>query len=70
MARCNTCNGCLNHADGYSCSSCKYCLDHPKRGGDNRMRKACQFRWCVQSSMRNGRPDVERRGGGGGGKAR
>ena len=47
MPRCvdNFCNGCLNHMDGYMCGECKYCLDSPQRGGHNRHRKPCVFRW-------------------------
>ena len=49
MPRCvdNFCNGCLNHLDGYSCGDCKYCLDHPQRGGRSKHRKPCVFRWCA-----------------------
>jgi len=47
MPRCNKCNGCLNHQDGYNCRKCKWCLDTKREGGPNKLRKPCMFRTCV-----------------------
>jgi hypothetical protein len=60
MPRCNLCNGCLNHKDGYNCRKCKWCLDSKREGGPNRLRKPCRFRTCIQSK---GGEDVKRMNG-------
>jgi len=40
---CESCRGCL----APNCSVCKYCLDKPKFGGSNRLKKKCLERQCV-----------------------
>lgn len=49
MPRCGECNGCLNHADGFTCDTCKYCLDSNRLGGPARLRTPCEKRSCVQN---------------------
>jgi len=39
---CEACRGCL----APNCSVCKYCLDKPKFGGSNRLKKKCLERQC------------------------
>jgi len=39
---CDLCPGCLTP----DCSLCKYCLDKPKFGGENRLRRRCVERRC------------------------
>ena len=39
---CESCRGCL----APNCSVCKYCLDKPKFGGSNRLKKKCVERQC------------------------
>ena len=58
--RCLECNGCLNHADKYTCDKCKFCLDSLRLGGPYSHRKPCEFRWCVKNSRKAGKADVER----------
>jgi hypothetical protein len=52
--RCGECSGCLNRRDGYTCDSCRPCLDSP------RLKKACEARLCVsgdrQARTGPGRP--------------
>jgi len=49
MSRCQKCNGCLNHQDGFNCRKCKWCLDSKREGGPNRLRKPCKFRVCIKA---------------------
>merc|ERR1712025_247688 len=39
---CDSCRGCLTP----NCSVCKYCLDKPKFGGENKLRRRCVERKC------------------------
>ena len=41
--RCGECAGCLTRVD---CNECKYCLDKPKLGGNNTLRRMCARRVC------------------------
>ncbi|KAJ8599435.1 hypothetical protein CTAYLR_007998 [Chrysophaeum taylorii] len=41
--RCGSCAGCT--AD--ECGVCKFCLDRPKRGGENKLRQPCVRRTCL-----------------------
>ena len=49
MPRCGECNGCLNHSDGFTCNTCKFCLDSSRLGGPSRLRTPCEMRLCVQN---------------------
>lgn len=57
MPRCDKCNGCLNHSDGFNCEKCKWCLDSKRNGGPNKLRRPCKFRRCVKFQ---GGKEVER----------
>merc|ERR1712166_324379 len=41
--RCGKCDGCTTK----DCGICKYCMDKPKRGGNNTLRKPCELRVCT-----------------------
>mmetsp|Transcript_15736 Transcript_15736/g.63371 ORF Transcript_15736/g.63371 Transcript_15736/m.63371 type:complete len:224 (+) Transcript_15736:898-1569(+) len=43
-SRCGECDGCR----APECGTCKYCLDRPKRGGRNALKKPCVERRCVR----------------------
>ena len=42
--RCGECPGCMMEED---CNVCKYCLDKPKLGGSNTLRRQCVQRVCA-----------------------
>ena len=42
--RCGECVGCTTEID---CNQCKYCLDKPKMGGNNTLRRQCINRMCA-----------------------
>ena len=44
--RCGECTGCVNNID---CNVCKYCLDKPKLGGSNTLRRMCVRRVCTNA---------------------
>jgi len=41
--RCGICTGCK----GEECGICKFCLDKPSRGGENKLRRPCLNRRCL-----------------------
>ena len=41
--RCATCAGCR----ASECGACAHCLDKPKFGGENRLKKPCKLRVCL-----------------------
>ena len=44
--RCGDCAGCLVVDD---CNQCKYCLDKPRNGGSNTLRRQCMKRECANA---------------------
>lgn len=42
--RCGICQGCTAE----ECGVCRFCLDRPKRGGENRLRQPCVRRTCIK----------------------
>eukprot|EP01098_Paradermamoeba_levis_P003345 TRINITY_DN1536_c0_g1_i1.p1 TRINITY_DN1536_c0_g1~~TRINITY_DN1536_c0_g1_i1.p1 ORF type:complete len:171 (-),score=30.77 TRINITY_DN1536_c0_g1_i1:156-668(-) len=38
------CDGCMQD----DCNACKYCLDHPRNNGPDRLRKRCEKRICLK----------------------
>ena len=45
--RCGECAGCETAVD---CNQCKYCLDKPKLGGSNTLRRQCAKRVCINKA--------------------
>ena len=45
--RCGECAGCTSDVD---CNRCKYCLDKPKMGGNNTLRRQCINRICTNKA--------------------
>lgn len=45
--RCGECEGCLTRVD---CNECKYCLDKPRLGGSNTLRRICARRVCSNAA--------------------
>lgn len=41
---CGQCAGCLRP----NCNACKYCMDNPRNGGKNILRKRCLLRVCTK----------------------
>lgn len=48
VAGCRACQGCLAE----DCGSCHYCLDKPKFGGGNTLKKKCVTKKCLTASFR------------------
>ncbi|XP_074602789.1 uncharacterized protein LOC141856395 isoform X2 [Brevipalpus obovatus] len=48
VAGCRACQGCLAE----DCGSCHYCLDKPKFGGGNTLKKKCVTKKCLAASYR------------------
>ena len=45
--RCLDCEGCTRD----NCDQCKFCLDHPRNGGENRLSQSCALRFCKDVSI-------------------
>ena len=41
---CGQCPGCLRKED---CNECRFCLDKPRNGGANSLRKGCREKMCI-----------------------
>ena len=54
--RCGECVGCTREED---CNECKYCLDKPKLGGNNTLRRQCIRRVCLNKNFGFGCDDTE-----------
>ena len=54
--RCGGCAGCTVEVD---CNECKYCLDKPKLGGSNTLRRQCIHRVCVNKAAAGSADDTE-----------
>lgn len=46
--RCDNCEGCKTIEN---CNRCKFCLDKPRNGGEGKLKKSCQMKYCKNPQL-------------------